>query len=317
MLTLLTLLTGLWLWASAWRTRGHAMASVLALAGLCCMAVAWLTLPAELALGKVIGRLVMPVGLFWLALLGWCLWAYAQRRAREAFGAACCFVALTLLGNEFLAAKALARLEKPYIANPMTQQPFDAVILLGGGAVRGPLHGHYEFSTAGDRVALAARMHHRGLAPVIWSTGTPIEGLPNTVDSVQATTVLLADLGVPQQAIIGLHGGRNTAQEAQVIARHMATLGKTGHAPQRIGLITSAWHMKRSLYVFASQGLHPTPLPANHRSDLHWSGLASTIPSGEGLQLVSIWAWEEVGLLAARLWPPLHYTDAVTANPNP
>ena len=66
---------------------------------------------------------------------------------------------------------------------------------------------------------------------------------------------MLRQLGVGDEDIIEV-GGINTAEEL----RHLADERLDG---QRVGLITSAWHMQRALRQARAQGLELEPVPAD------------------------------------------------------
>ena len=70
--------------------------------------------------------------------------------------------------------------------------------------------------------------------------------------------ILLSQLGGPEHDLNSIEG-QNTAQE-------MLALSKTIEPEARVGLITSAGHMKRALRLAHSQGLDPVPLPADFQT---------------------------------------------------
>ncbi len=54
------------------------------------------------------------------------------------------------------------------------------------------------------------------------------------------------------------------------------------HALTRVGLISSAWHLRRALRLAARHDFDPVPLPADFRGRVEWFGAYSLIPSGGG-----------------------------------
>lgn len=259
-------------------------------AGAALAAIAIVAGPSGLVVQKLVARLVMPAAWVWdLAWLAFVV-GIARARRRLAIAGAVVGVLLTLAGSEAIGQAMTYWLERDHRDDPYAKGSFDAVFLLGGGVDLAP-HPSYELGPAGDRVALAARLHHRGLTKHIVISGTVIEGLSETFDNVSATDLILRELGVPAEAIVRQPGAtRNTREEAAAAARLIRERGWT-----RVGVLTSAWHMRRALALFERAGVHGVPLAADHRGSLQWDGLYSIVPRDAGYYLVSKASWELLG----------------------
>jgi uncharacterized SAM-binding protein YcdF (DUF218 family) len=255
--------------------------------------------PSAIVLAKVAARMVMPLGLLWsVAWLLALLFAArgARSRAAVALGAA---VALTLAGNEPLGEAVMASLERPYPDDPLgrtsADAPLDVLFVLGGGVDVGPQN-QPELGPSGDRVTAAARLYHRGRVKLLAASGTTIAGIGTAYDNIGATLQLWRDLGVPENALIALPGvTRNTHEEAQAAAAFVRSRGFT-----RIGLLTSAWHMRRAHRLFAGAGLDVVPLVGDHRGRPTWDGLYSLVPTGWGAFLLQKSCWEWLGAVTDR-----------------
>ncbi len=246
-----------------------------------------LSAPPGLVLTKTLGRAVLPLGLLWLVLLGQTLWSVVRDDRRGALRSGVLALAVTLLGNEPLGRWLCARLEEPYLADPFDNAPFDAVIVLGGGAQIAP-HDAYELGPSGDRIFLGARLWTARLTPTLVTTGTPIADFANSLDSTLATRRLWRDLGIPDEAVVAVDGTRTTREEAEASARLIQERGW-----RRVGVVTSAWHMRRALALFHRAGVSVVPLAADHRGTPEWDGLYSVVPVGAGawLQQKAMWEW--------------------------
>ena len=256
--------------------------------------VAAVALPPMIVFEKAVGRALLPLGLMWVVL--WCIvvWRVGVGDARRARGVAALAVIVTVLGNEPIGHVLMEVLERDYRTDPYTQAPFDAVIVLGGGAQRSP-HGRHELSPSGDRVFTGARLWHRGLTKTLVATGTPIGDFRDAFDSTVATRDLWRDVGVVDDAIVIVGGTRNTREEATACAALIAQRGW-----RRVGLVTSAWHMRRSVGLFRRAGVEVVPLPADSRAGPTWDGIFSLVPVGEGAWLQQKAIWEFISAAVGR-----------------
>lgn len=258
----------------------------------CAVGVA--ALPEGLVLHKVLGRILLPMGLLWMGLVSAAVWRLGRRDHRGATPALVLVAAVTVCGNQFLGESLMAWLERPYRADPFSQGPFDVVVVLGGGTKEAP-HAHYELHTSGDRVLLGARLYRAHKTPILVTTGTAIEGLSTSFDGTMATAQLWQELGVPPEAIIALDDTRTTKEEGHAIAQAARERGW-----RRIGLVTSAWHMRRAERVCRSAGLDVVPLAADHLGAPVWHGLYSLVPVGYGAWLQQKAVWELLGAALGR-----------------
>jgi uncharacterized SAM-binding protein YcdF (DUF218 family) len=261
------------------------------------LAAALLSAGGALVVQKWLGRLIMPVGLIWLALFAASLWLLWRRERRLGMGALALFVGFTLAGNEVLAAKLMSFLENDHPAVPARpKEPYDAIAVLGGGTGETP-DDTVQLNASGDRVLLAARLYHRGFAPLLVTTGIGTAGMSSPVarDLSAETAAIWTDLGIDEQAIVAVAEGRNTSEEIAVLARLARERSWT-----RVGLVTSAWHMPRAMDLAVEAGLGAVPLPADYRGGRMMLTLVQVVPSGGGFELIHRAVWERVGRLVGR-----------------
>ncbi len=252
--------------------------------------IAFVAGPNGLVLQKLIARLLMPAAWVWnLAWIAFVVGVALSRRRLAILGAVSGAL-LTVAGSQAVGEALNHWLERDYQRDPFAQGEFEAVFVLGGGVDIAP-HPRFQIGSSGDRVVLAARLHHAGVAKQVVISGTVIEGLAETFDSVTATDMILRELGVPATAIVKQSGHtRNTREEAAAAARLMRERGW-----KRVGLVTSAWHMRRALALFERAGVPAVPLAADYRGALRWDGLYSLVPRDIGYHSVSKAAWEVLG----------------------
>ena len=186
----------------------------------------------------------------------------------------------------------MAGLERPYPPRPAADCPrAEAIVLLGGavqpllvGEVRGRLH------RGSDRVWEAARLWHAGCAPrVVVSAGGRIE-LPVLAAESAAIGALLVDLGVPSGALVLEAESRNTQGNAAFSREVLAPLGV-----RRVLLVTSAWHLRRAVALFAATGFEVLPWGADYRAVAACRGLECWLPSAGALEATGLAVKEYLG----------------------
>lgn len=154
-----------------------------------------------------------------------------------------------------------ATLEKPYLVNGRcpSARDFpvcDAIADMGGGVGADTNHSdHIYFNSSADRAYFSALLWKAGKAPVVMPSGRGLN---------LADRMLLLDLGVPDSAILVENEARNTEENARFVNEafvHVDSLAQNSHRP-RVLLVTSAWHMKRTLLMFEKFAPDLDVLPA-------------------------------------------------------
>ena len=206
---------------------------------------------------KILARLIMPAGLFWLALFGLTLATFRLRQRGLGLGLALLFVAYTALGSVPLGHAMVGALERS-VPEPSQDLKFDAVFVLGGGTTLAP-GDQPELGAAGDRLRLAAGLWRAGRARRLVASGfsPPPYGLG---DLAAHTVSLWSEMGVPTSSTTTLRGV-NTSEEMAAYAKLAKDLGW-----REMGLVSSAWHLPRALALAERHGLEVTALPADHRT---------------------------------------------------
>jgi uncharacterized SAM-binding protein YcdF (DUF218 family) len=260
-------------------------------------------------LSKFLPPLVYPLGLACLLML-LALILEARRSPRAGRLRRISLLAALLLlwlGGNRLVGNGLARsLEQQYLPPPTLPQ-VDAIVLLGGGTeapeAPRPMVG---LNGAGDRVLYAAELYRQGKAPVILVSGGLLDWTRSDSGPAADMTALLEWMGVPALAIWQQPKSRNTYEDALYCAEILRQ-----HGAQRILLVTSAWHMPRSLRLFAAQGLEVIPAPTDflvtdksrqpdERPDIRAVAL-SFFPSVDNLALTTHMLKEYLGLLTYKI----------------
>jgi uncharacterized SAM-binding protein YcdF (DUF218 family) len=218
------------------------------------------------------------------------------RLAGAAFSVAFLVVALSTWTS--LGALMLHPLEDRFARPDPAPERIDGIIVLGGG-FEGSVNlarGGYELNSSGDRFVETAVLARRySSVPVVVSGGTGAMVLEGEGDADTAPRLLTA-LGIAENRLMLENRSRNTDENAR-FARDMVN----PQPGQTWLLVTSAFHMPRSVLLFEKAGFEVVPWPADYRTAGDETlGLAQDNEI-DSLQNTAIAIREWIGLLAYRL----------------
>ena len=276
------------------RSRTPRWWGLVAATGICGAAFGYVA-RSDYVLQKIIGWLLMPMGLIWLVIVFVTVAEWVGRRPRRAIPWTIALVAFTAIGNMWLGTRLIGAVERlaPSVL-PTEIDRLDAIFVLGGGTKLGP-GGYPELGSVGDRVMLGARMFKTGKTDTLVTSGSSIPGLHTARDLSAETARIWTDLGIPDSAIVRLPEPINTSQE---VAAYKALIEERGW--KSVGLLSSAWHLPRILRSCRRHGLKVTPIAADHRSGDMKLTPGVLVPHASGLLLIHRAAWELVGMAAGR-----------------
>jgi uncharacterized SAM-binding protein YcdF (DUF218 family) len=245
-------------------------------------------------LSKIFVYLIYPLPVACLLLLGaCCAWS---RRPRLGRGLAISALALLWLLSTPVADLLLLPLEASY---PAVETPVraDAVVVLTGmvdaKAARGD---QVEMGEAADRILAGVELALRNQADYLLIAGGSGDLFDQSISEARILNRFALRFGVPEDRILLDTISRNTHENA---VEAKALLQQAGLS--NVILVTSAFHMPRSMGCFRKLGLHPQPYPVDFRS--RWGAFdpLSWVPSVSNLQRSTTALREYVGLIAYRL----------------
>lgn len=179
--------------------------------------------------------------------------------------------------------------------------PYDVGILLGGfaNAYGWPNDGRLHLNASANRFTQALELYQQGKIKKILITGGwgRLTG-PQTIQEARAAKAFLIQFGIPATDIILEQASRNTWENAEFTH---ALLQKTPEE-ERCLLITSAWHMRRSLACFQKAGLQVDYYAVDHirnQPQWWWQDVLSF-----KIDVLMRWEWlikEWIGVLAYTL----------------
>jgi uncharacterized SAM-binding protein YcdF (DUF218 family) len=256
-------------------------------------------------LSKFLPLFLYPAGLVTLLIL-LTLVTWKKRRLSLAF-LIMAFVLLMVAGNRYTASALARSLEWKY--PPLTTGTTgDVIVVLGGGTdpMVAPRQ-MVEANAASDRVLYGALLYKQETAPVILLSGGDIDFLdsaPSTPADDMAT--MLEFLGIPRADLVIQNQSMNTYEDAKFSC---AILKERGY--EKIILVTSAFHMPRSVALFQSQGCPVIPAPVDYGiTEAGWQKLAhptiqeiaiNLLPSYTNISSVTKIMKEYFGMLYYRL----------------
>ena len=184
----------------------------------------------------------------------------------------------------------------------------DAVVVLGGGLRPAlPPRQGVEVAEGGDRLLRGVQLVRRGLAPLLVTSGGRVSFTGHDPAPPEALWArdLAEELGLPADRILINPGSHTTAEEA----RDIGALGRR-RGWSRVLLVTSAFHMPRSLATFQQRsGLTVVPVACDYQlpDRAHYgkptlgNTLKSLLPDAEALYLSTLALKEHLGLAIYRL----------------
>lgn len=211
-------------------------------------------------LGKIIHYLILPPGLIIVANL---LIALLIMRKKYRMALALLLFAtlgLMLLSTAPFSNLLLKPLEEACPVYKDNTSKATHIVLLGGGTVHHSPDEHGKGSLSPDsmkRLLYAYRIHRKTGLPLILSGGRVFD--PENVESeAEIAERILLELGVKKNIISKEVKSRNTWENAALI--------KKNFKPRRVILVTSAYHMRRSLFCFTGNGIETVTAPTDFKA---------------------------------------------------
>jgi uncharacterized SAM-binding protein YcdF (DUF218 family) len=210
-------------------------------------------------LKKVLSAFILPPGIFILLSLFFCAFFLFRRQTGAALTNLFLAILMWLLSISPVSDALLRGLESGYA---MPDNPHgDVIVLLGGGIYENVEDLTGKGIPSGEmmgRLVTAVRLQKRLGVPIIVSGGKVFD---NMAPEAEVDKRFLVDLGVPPGKIILEDKSRDTIENAINTKKICDRMGF-----RKPILVTSAVHMKRSLFSFRKAGLTVVPLPANFRT---------------------------------------------------
>ncbi len=188
----------------------------------------------------------------------------------------------------------IAPLEADYRPLDVKSVKADIIVALGCGAVDLSALGLEPMTTNDslERTVAAVKLYRQLHIPIVITGGAGDPARPQLSDAAPMARMAL-DLGVPKQYLFVDNASFNTLASA----RNM----KAAYDGKRMVLVTSAYHLKRSVALFQKQGLDVLPQPSGFLSGQRGRSFYALLPRLEFLNISSTALSERLSLVWYRL----------------
>lgn len=234
---------------------------------------------------------LFPPGIIIVAMLALAVYLYRQKlRAANIVVAVTLFFYIFTIS--FVSDRLIGSLEGAY--RPPANVNGDVIVMLGGGATLDTpnVHGFGHLSGfAANRLLTSAQLYHMLHVPILISGGKVLDTTGSEADIAK---VILMGLGVPEEQIIPENKSLNTTENAKFTKGLLQERGFTKPI-----LVTSAFHMKRSVMQFHKVDLAVTPYPTDYQTNVETRFQPHQLwPSAVALMDASLALKEYLGILA-------------------
>ena len=189
----------------------------------------------------------------------------------------------------------IAPLENRFPQPPADLGAPDGIIVLGGAIddAASRARGQTVFDESGARVTEAVRLARRYPKARVIYTGGSASITPSVSTEALEAKNLMRDLGVAPDRVMIEEKSRNTAENARFTAAILHP-----EPQQRWLLVTSAWHMPRSMGAFEKAGFGVVAYPVGFYTLGKGRGLRLDLDPARNLRVFELAAHEWVGLAA-------------------
>jgi uncharacterized SAM-binding protein YcdF (DUF218 family) len=145
-----------------------------------------------------------------------------------------------------------------------TMPKADAIVVLSGGRVLAPGESAVSEWKDADRFFGGLALYQAGKAPLLIFTGGWAPWNPMAEPEGQVLIRYAREFGIPPENLLTTGRVVSTAEEAIAIAGLLGKKEGVG-VPTRVLLVTSAFHMRRSVLLFERSGLEVIPFPVDFK----------------------------------------------------
>jgi uncharacterized SAM-binding protein YcdF (DUF218 family) len=205
---------------------------------------------------------------------------------------------LALIAFTPLDALLLRPLEDRFPTQSPIMTPPRGIIVLGGVLSEriARARGQTALNDAAERMTASATLARLYPSAMLVFSGGSGSLLDNSDREATAAHRLWSELGVPESQMIFEDASRNTYENAVFTQKLVHP-----RQDEKWLLVTSAFHMPRSIGIFRALGMNPLAYPVDYRTDGAWTDFLPPADGALAIRNVEIALREYVGLVAYRL----------------
>jgi len=244
-------------------------------------------------LSKILFIFIQPIN--WV--IGLMVYAVFTKKPKRKKRASIVAVVMALFFTNHLIYNQFVKLwETKTITADQIQEPYDIGILLGGYSNSQiiPNQDRFNFSARANRFLNAYELYKTGKVKKLLITGGSGDLMQNNPREANGVHDFLIRVGVPEADIIVEPESRNTWENATFTKKIL----DEQYPEAKCLLITSAWHMPRSIKCYEKAGVNFTPFSVDFLTETdRWAPENSIIPDRKGFYSWEILIKEWVGMV--------------------
>ena len=207
------------------------------------------------------------------------------------------FIILIVTSNPIVGNYLMQKLEHPY--KPISSYSIskaDAIVMLSGVLKKIEIKNNakYEFGEANRFLSSIDLINQNKANKLIYTAGK-VPWIENRKPEGYILKNKAISLGVPQEKILVTENVINTYEESIAVTKLIPKNSS-------IILVTSAFHMNRSKYLFEKNGFVVIPFPVDFRSSTTDISIFSILPSLNAMKKVSTFIKEKIGRVYYKLF---------------
>jgi uncharacterized SAM-binding protein YcdF (DUF218 family) len=244
---------------------------------------------------NIVLALFLPVSItILLCVTGLIMWRRPRRLAALVTGGIVWLLIMSTPLTSLILIKTLESKTTPYAdAKKLADTGVRYIVVLSGGFNEGDLTAADKLGASVLRLLEGRRLWREVPDCKLVLTGGKIPGLSRDMSIAQAMRNMAVEMGIPEKAIIMESESWRTEDQARLIT------GIVGSAP--FALVTSAYHMPRSVLIFRQFGLEPIPAPCDFQARKICFDCGALMPQAGALALSQTAMKEYLATWAATL----------------
>ena len=227
-----------------------------------------------LLFSKIISKFILPPGIFFSVMVSILIFSHKKNSRKINLFLLINIVLIYFISTAPLSDFLMKSLENKYQPADYTMKMHgDYIVILGGGIILSSPDEGGKGSLSPDslkRLVMGVHLARNNDIPLIVSGGRVLRGPENEAESSVAKRTLI-QLGIDKKRIFEEDESRNTWESPVYLNRK--------YQMKKVILVTSAYHMPRSVFCFTSNNIEVIPVPSDYKACRGQYSILSFIPN--------------------------------------